>query len=325
MKNKEADINNLLELTDVQPRPKPGKITLTDRMEPPEENPLNDWLYIGILAMKDIAKERSVEKVACIGTGQGIDAIVASHVFRPETIYATDIVKEILEPVKKNIEGNIESQYRPKNIFYLAGKDCEPLPEKVDLIFFSPPPLMAYNHSSLNEGIVRTTIIEAEPYLNITDDSKDIRLKWSTLPQYQFLLSAKEKLNRDGLVLTLYTGRIPFEATEAAFSSAGFSIKVRYQVIKKQTDPQFLKEYATYEKEILVNDTFDFFDYYKTKKIMKSKGFDIPGIITGHSDISLKNLLKEAKISAQQAYQISSEGKEVAHIGYALEGRPNTL
>jgi hypothetical protein len=32
-------------------------------------------------------------------------------------------------------------------------------------------------------------------------------------------------------------------------------------------------------------------------------------------------LLKDARISAQQAYRVSLKGKDVAYMGYELEGR----
>src|SRR5258708_123976 len=132
--NKEVNITKLFEVAGVEPGPKLGKIFLSSRMEPPETNPYNDWLYIGLLALKDISKEKQIEKAACIGTGQGIDAIALAHLFRPKILYATDIVEELLGLAAKNIESNLQLGYRPEKIVYLAGKDCEPLPEKVDLI-----------------------------------------------------------------------------------------------------------------------------------------------------------------------------------------------
>jgi methylase of polypeptide subunit release factors len=318
--NKQVTIYKLFEITGVEPKPKSGEILLSDRMEPPEGNPYNDWLYIGLRALKDMAQERTVEKAACIGTGQGIDAIAVAHLFKPKTLYVTDIVGELLELARQNIENNIQPNSYPNEIIYLSGKDCEPLTEKVDLITFSPPPLMVYNHQMMNEGIARTTLTEGESYLHLAKGNDDIKLKWSTLPQYGFLLSAKDKLNANGTVLTLYSGRIPFAATQSAYTDAEFDLKVRYQIIKRQTDPQYLKEYAKYEMEHLSGDTFDFYDFKRAQMILRPLGFNVPGIITGYNDSQIKELLKEAKISAVEAYQASLGGKDVAHIGYALEG-----
>jgi len=86
----------------------------------------------------------------------------------------------------------------------------------------------------------------------------------------------------------------------------------------RQSDAQFLKHYAEYEAQKKI--TFAFYDYSLADDIICDKlAVAIPEIITGLDDDNLKELLKPALLTAQQAYQFYLKGKPVGHIAYAFE------
>ncbi len=316
--NKIFDIRHLFKSSGIKEKIIPGKIILKKRMEVPEKNPDNEWIKLGISAMIKLKKRGfSPKVVADVGTGNGIFAIAMVYLFKPEKIYLTDIVKEVLIPSKKNLEKNISSikNYNPE-IILLHGRDSKPLPKKeIDFLVFSPPPLMVKQNKLLNKGLARTTLIERKNYEKQSNGKKDILLKWSVLPWYVFLKEFKKKMKRGTIILGIYSGRIPFKAIREAYKRAGLKLEKIMSIIKKQQDPVYLKVYSLYEKEFLGRNSFDFYNL-NNKNINSLK---IPGI-TNKKDDEIKKLLSKFKITAKEAFKISKRGKPVFHVGHALIG-----
>src|SRR5207237_7912577 len=97
-----------------------------------------------------------------------------------------------------------------------------------------------------------------------------------------------------------------------------FIFRKIFTSLKRQSDGQFMKQYAEYEAKQNVN--FVFYDYKKAKEIVQNKlGVLIPEVISGFEDDELKNLLAPALLSAKQAYQNYLNGRAVAHIAHAFE------
>ncbi|MDO8537821.1 MAG: methyltransferase [archaeon] len=314
------DIKPLFESLGVEIQPKPGIVELFDRMEIPETNSDDEWIKLGLVVLNELKKSGFKPKtVADIGTGNGIIAIGFGQIFQPKTIYLTDIIKEVLQPAKKNLQNNLKAipKYKPK-IIVKQGRDAGPFKNNsLDLVLFSPPPLMVEDENLLNNGLTRTTLIERKHYSKFANNSDDLLLKWSLLPWYSFLLNIKKKMKKGGIIIGLYSGRIPFNAIKEAHKRAGVSLSVPKSIVKKQQDPVYLAEYAKYEKRFLNGESFDFYDYEKAKQLMKSEGLKMPGVID-LSPEKIKEILKPAKISAIEAYQTSLKGLSVAHVGYAL-------
>jgi len=301
--------------------PQPGIITLASRMEGLEKNPYDDWNYLGLVSWQEIAEERpSLRKVAVIGSGQGVDAIALAHLFNLDVLEVTDIVEKILAPSKANFLQNVPREKMP-SLTYFHGRDCHPLTQKMDLITFSPPPLMFPNRRYADTGLDRTTIVPWSDYEHLSSGRDDSLLKWSLLPQLGFLLSSRAKLGRQGRTITLYSGRVPFESIAECYNKADMNLTVRNTIVKRQTDPEYLACYAEYERNFLQGDTFDFFDYEQAQKNLDEVGIALPGLVTELSDKELRNVLESSRINARQALAQSLEGKNVAHIGYALEGK----
>lgn len=313
------DIKPMFEAAGV-PIPNPGIVSLYDRMEVPETNPNDEWITLGLAAM-DILRQQgfSPVRVADVGTGNGILAIGSAHVFKPEAIHLTDIVESVLGPSERNLRQNLPPNYNPI-ITRKGGRDAEPLPNGIDFVTNSPPPLMVEDESILSKGLARTTLIEYRNYAQYAIGTDDPLLKWSVLPLYKFLLDTKQKLAPNGKILVLYSGRIPFSTIEEAYRRAGLTLEVPLSIIKKQQDPVYLKHYADYERRHLNGDTFHFYRYDQARELMRQEGYEMPGLIK-LPNAEIKRILAPVRISANEAYKIALTGQPVAHVGYALVGR----
>jgi len=299
-----------------------GKVAITHPdMTGLEPNPKDDWLYLGLLSLRETARIKGdqIKSAAFIGSGNGIETIAALKLFSSlEKIFVTDLVKDIQPGIIQNIRLNVKNELKKVEVKCLAGRDCHPLPEKVDLIYGNLPIMVCDTEEIEKHHLARTTLTDAHEYAYLSQGKNDILEKYSLLSQLGFLLSAKEKLSAGGCVLTLIGGRVPYAAIDECFRRAGLNYCKMYTSFMRQSDCQFLKQYAEYEAKKKVN--FAFYDCQRADDIICDKlAVAIPEIITGLDDDNLKELLKPALLTAQQAYQFYLKGKPVGHIAYAFE------
>ena len=295
-----------------------GKVNIDEQMSGLEPNPKDDWLFLGVSAIQHELENRNSTSMACIGSANGIDVIAALKTSsKLKKIFVTDILSNILPQIEKNIEQNVPEEIKKCEMHYLVGRDCEPLPEKVDFIYANLPLIMVSN-DSLNKNLASTTLTNAENYAPFSKGEKDPLAIWSLLSQLGFLLSAKEKLQKGGVVVTLIGGRVPYGVIDELFHRAGFTYAELYCSFKLQSDPIFLKEYADYEKKAKI--AFCFYDYEKAAQILKNTlNIVIPDIITGKTGEELKALLADAQMNAAQAYENALNKKPVGHLAHAFE------
>lgn len=293
-----------------------ASVELTENMSGLEPNFRDDWLYLGILSLGRLRGDLSIKSAACIGSGNGIDAIALLQ-FLPQLdqLFVTDILSGVLAPIRANIETNCAG--RETRVSYLCGRDCLPLPQKVDLIYANLPLIMV-GDDSLSRNLATTTLTEASSYLPLSDGPEDPLLSYSLLSQLGFLVSAKEKLNPGGKIITLLGGRVPFELLRLVFSRAGLKHREVYCAFKLQSDPQFVEHYAGYEGTHNVN--FTFYDYTKASNLLEQKwGIRAPDIVAPHSGTELAELLTPARLNAKQAFSLLQKGQAVGHIAFAYE------
>lgn len=297
-----------------------GTIDVTENMSGLESNPKDDWLFLCLLVLKDLSQRTDIKisSIANIGSGNGIDIIAELKLFKNlNKIIVTDIIEEILPQIRKNIESNLPEESKKIQITYVAGRDCEPVKEKVDLIYGNLPLIMV-STDELDKNRATTTLTEASHYLHLSQGQNDILQKYSLLSQLGFLLSAKEKLQQGGMIITLIGGRVPDEAIKEVFHRAGLGYRELYCAFKMQADPEFLEQYAKYETAEQVK--FFFYDYEKASKIIKDKlQIVVPDIIKNNSGEQLKELLKDVRLNANQAYAFAKDRRPVGHIAFAFE------
>lgn len=313
------DITDLFYMTDISHQ---GKIDITHQdMTGLEPHPKDDWLYLGLLALKDIAQRKGnkITSAAFIGSGNGIETIAALKLLpRLENIFVTDLCRDIQPGIIQNISANAGEELKGVRTFCLEGRDCHPLPQKAGLIYGNLP-LIMFNREEIGKyALSLTTLTDAQMYMHLSQGPNDMLLRYSLLSQLGFLLSAKEKLVPGGSILTLIGGRIPYYAISECFSRAGLSFKKLFISFKRQSDPQFLKQYTEYEYRQGL--AFAFYNYNIASKIIYDKlGVVVPDVIGDIEDFELKNLLKPALLPAAVAYQYCLKGIAVGHIAYAFE------
>ncbi len=311
---KQIDFSALMQATEINAN---GTVVVNETMSALESNPKDDWLYLGLLAIKHELETKKISSFAVVGSGNGIDVVAALHVSRNlKKIIVTDILPDILPLIKSDIENNAD--VAGVNIEYVAGRDAEPLRSKVDLIYGNLPLIMVADENRFDSNRATTTITEASSYMHLSKGENDELRRWSLLSQLGFLLSAKEKLNPSGTIITLIGGRIPYPIISECFERAGLKFKELFCAFKRQSDPEFLKDYSEYEKREDVE--FCFYDYEKAAAILKSQlSVEVPDIIKGKTGEELKTMLKAAQINAVQAYDLAMQNKFVGHLAHAFE------
>lgn len=171
--------------------------------------------------------------------------------------------------------------------------------------------------------LATTTLTDASHYMHLSQGKQDPLKRWSLLSQLGFLLTAKEKMNPNGTILTFIGGRIPFEVTDECFKRAGLEYHVLFRSFKYQSEPMFLKQYAEVEKN--ENVSFAFYEYNKASELLRRElGIEVPEIIPGNANQTLpeeelKKILEPALVNANGAYQRYLQGRTVGHLAYAFE------
>lgn len=87
----------------------------------------------------------------------------------------------------------------------------------------------------------------------------------------------------------------------------------------RQSDPQYLKQYADQEQN-LHPEKFIFFDEERAVDILHRNGMKYPDIVS-YPEERLREMLRTAQVDAWQAYKLFQDGKHVAHIAYAFTAR----
>ena len=296
-----------------------GDVQIGEDMSGMEPEPKDDWMYLGLQTIRDIAAEKglAIRSAAGIGSGNGIMEIAMLKEFTAlNTLWVTDILERILPAIRGNIERVMSQRISDVNITYAAGADCDPLTEPVDLIYGNLPLIMT-DPASLEQTLATTTLTDSSRYLSLSTGGNDALLRWSMLSQLGFLLSAKKQLNLGGSIVTLLGGRVPYDIITETFERAGLTFKERYCAFKVQADPQFLKDYADYERTHGVE--FCFYDYAVASAIIaRELGVTVPDVVPLQGD-ALKTIIAETQLNAVEAYACAQQNKPVGHLAFAFE------
>jgi hypothetical protein len=295
-----------------------GVVDVTENMSGLETDPKDDWLYLGIRTLRDVAREKRdvIRSAACIGSGNGIDSIALLKLFPDlKRLIVTDILPDILPQIRENIQRNVQDPRRVQ-IDYVCGRDCGSVHDPVDLIYANLPLIMV-DAKEIGRTLATTTLTDAQHYSALRLNDEDPLLTWSLLSQLGFLLSAKRKLHPGGSIVTLLGGRVPYDVLVELGRRAGLDLRERYCAFKKQSDAQFIREYAMYEQTHGVS--FCFYDYRRASEIIRNQlHVSVPDIVPLRGD-QLKPLIDTARLTARDALALASEGQSVGHIAFSFE------
>jgi methylase of polypeptide subunit release factors len=295
-------------------------VRVTSVMSGLEADPRDDWLHVALCALTQLARESfAPERMAIIGTGNGIDAIAALRTFPTlRELVLTDVLPEVLAIVAENVERHRGTH--TARVHTVAGRDCESLDGGFDLIYANLPLLMVPD-DELGAERATTTLTPYTPYAALARAAGDPLRRYSLLSQLGFLHAATAHLAPDGRIVTLIGGRIPAAVVDECFARANLRQDVAALAFMRQSDAEFLEQYAAAERREAI--AFEFFEYAEAARRLGAAGVEAPGIITGSSLDAIRALLVPARVDAATAQDRERAGEHVGHLAlaYVAEAR----
>lgn len=272
--------------------------------------PENNWLYAAFKGFQALTQDpqRCIRTFATVGTGPGLDAIGAAHIFRPTHVIATDMNALVLPVAEKNILDHVpDSSVRVR---VLHGNLCAPLREAgfcADLIYANLPLLPAHA-ASLIHGMRSSTFAPQE----ILATAPEVYRQYQLGMIYQFLCDARSSLTENGSVAINLGGRVPFSLIRQMFMDCGYTYRDLFVMVKKQSQPDdVLPGFSRAEEDTGIE-----FDFYHHDAALEALPSD-----ASMSAVSLKDFLQPFRVSAREALTLHKKGIEIAHIVQMIEGK----
>ena len=283
-----------------------------------EPRPEDNWVYAALLGLKELNRRLEVEGRACrhfitVGTGPGIDAIGAYHIFHPDFIRVTDINERAAQIALENLRANLPkdshvvSACSAGNLLEVDLKDWDTPTQTppVDVIYANLPNIPAKDVDIKSSKAA--TYID-EKLLQGCPENLD---RYLLALQYKFLQQAHKVLSQGGSAVIALGARVPYLAIHKLFAAAHLRFEELFATLKVQTQPEdVIPGYANAENERAV--TFTFYDY---DQVLASGLLNAP--MTGEQ---MQQQLQPYALSSQQALVARQQGKRIGHIVSILRG-----
>lgn len=272
--------------------------------------PDNNWLYAAFKGFQALKQDpqRCIRTFATVGTGPGLDAIGAAHIFRPAHVIATDMNALVLPVAEKNILDHVpDSAVR---VSVLQGNLCAPLRDAgfcADLIYANLP-LLPADAASLIQGMRSSTFAPQE----ILATAPEVYRQYQLGMIYQFLCDARSSLTENGSVAINLGCRVPLSLVRQMFQDCGYTYRELFVMLKKQSQPDdVLPGFSSAEQEEGI-----VFDFYRYDEALHAFPLD-----TLMSAESLKQALLSFRVSAKEAQKLHESGVVIGHIVQMIEGK----
>lgn len=258
----------------------------------------DNWLYAAFIAFQRLRRclNREVESFATIGTGPGLDAIGAWHVFHPQFTVMTDVHPEVLPLAARNFTENTSAE-----VLALHGSLLQPLRREglsMDLIYANLPNLPSLE--PVGAGQASASFYPAG-MLHASGETEAYCLAM----QVAAIQGAGAVLNGGGSLLLNFGARVPLHLLRQEVERNDLIYQELFSGVKRQTQAgEVLPGYAAAEQKHGVQ--FDFYSF-------ENSGVpDDVGDFAGGTD-SLKDLLTSFRVSATEALALHKQGKSVHH------------
>jgi hypothetical protein len=272
----------------------------------------NTWLSIALEAIgalfADSSPRAPCEKVAVIGTGNGLDVVGISRIVAPQRIVASDIHPMVLPVARWNtaqyVSRTTHVTLRQSDLFA-----DYPTAEKFDLIYENLPNVP--DNTELFEGI-RSASCYAPSGSPQRWDRHLLTL------HHEFLVQARSRLTESGRVVCVIGGRIPSSVIHEMFHAAGYSSRIIGCGLKIQSEADVvLPGYAAAEIENHCT-----FAYYHPLETCSAVAREMPQPAAlcdrdGYAQ-SLTERLRACRISATEALRRHHAGEPVSHTVYVI-------
>lgn len=259
---------------------------------------------------------RQLKRFCSIGTGAGLDALVAMEVLQPALIAITDLHRDVVDQAMVNILANLK---RPDSLVLRSGVGdlLSPFDEGqmgFDLIYENLPNIPLPAEISLDEGQASSSFIaprqEVIPPL--------VRSYLLEL-HFAFLLQARRFLTPQGAVLCSIGGRLPLQAMVQTFEAAGFQAEVLLYSWKIQSEPEeVITGYAQQHEH-----GYGPFYFYRAKDLEDFFAGREPAANNSQAE-DLERQLEGQRVDAPTALKLHRAGEVIAHSVVVLEGRAST-
>ncbi len=294
------------------------KIRVTEHTyEVDPKHPKHNWLYPAFRAFQRLEDRRhkegkKLETFVTIGSGQGLDAIGAYHIFHPKKIILTDIHPQVVPIVKQNFLAAVADPAVQLDAY--VGNLCQPLQEHsvtADIIYANLPNIPLDGTGAAFGGQLTSTFFDKRWISHVPLSFQRYLLGM----QYAFLSDASHCLASGGSVIINLGGRMPITLVKKMFQTTGYTCEELFVMLKEQSQPEWvLGGYARAEKKHGV--TFDFYRLEAAEKMLGSRLTD-----ERLSAAALKRLLKPVRLSATQALKRFLYASErIGHIVEVIHG-----
>jgi methylase of polypeptide subunit release factors len=284
-------------------------IRLDRRMYSIKQEAEANWVwhaFRGFAKLEQQLAGRSPQSFAAIGTGSGLDAIGAAHIFPAlRRVIVTDVEEPLVRLAAANVRANVGDHIR---VDALAGDVCQPLVESgltVDLIYANLP--------NIPVGRDAAIIDHGTFYRPGEDGTGDALLDHYLLGlQHHFLRSARRALRPDGVALLMIGGRFPYRIFDRLAAAAGFAFDEVLCYFKRQTEAEnVVSGYAVAEAAGI---EFDFYDFDAARATLRG-GEQLSGR-------ALKAAIEPWRLSARGALEHLRAGREIGHTLHFLKATP---
>lgn len=283
-----------------------------------EPRPEDNWVYAALLGLKELNRRLEAEGRACrhfitVGTGPGLDAIGAYHIFHPDFIRVTDINERAAQIALKNLRANLQHDSHVVSACS-AGNLLEVDLNAWDTPTQTPPVDVIYaNLPNLPAKEVDITSSKAATYVDekLLQGCPENLDRYLLALQYKFLQQAHEVLPQGGSAVIALGARVPYQTIRELFAAARLRLEELFATFKVQTQPEdVITGYANAENERA--ETFTFYDY---DQVLAS------GLLkTPMSGEQMQQQLQRYALSSQQALVARQDGKRIGHIVSILRG-----
>ena len=215
---------------------RPVRLRLTEHTYPLEPSVEESWLPIAFRAFGRLARDRRLEHVLIVGTGNGLDALGAAEILDPVSLTVTDLHEESLAVSRENVlshlvdPGALELRFHAGDLL-----SCVPGEQAFSLVYENLPNVAASAEHDLRRGTIggrfysRAGRAVPEPYASYMLDL-----------HYLLLLDAWPRVSAGGGVLTAIGGRMPAEVAFELHRACGFNPELVAFDVKLQAEPELM-------------------------------------------------------------------------------------
>jgi methylase of polypeptide subunit release factors len=285
----------------------PLHISVTGNTYPPKiDMPRADWVATAAIPAFQALVERDVvvESFASIGTGAGIDALVAAEILNPNILVVTDIHASVVETAQTTIERNLTKT--DIHVFAAAGDLCEPLlslGQTFNLIYENLPNIPLPETSALLDGLNSSSFT----VWSATGTDADTQTYLLELHR-EFLRETKPLLAPGGRAVSCIGARIPIESILNLSQREGYEPEILVYNWKIQSEAdEVVRGYAENQRKGLGP-----FHFYPVKRLAEIfEGVTPHEAAKNASELECK--LTPYAIDAETAMGALEQGEPLGH------------